>query len=161
MTATLEAANEALRSAVRERLDNTPKDDPKMRGYERKSCQDSLQDGETYAEWVPPAYARQTGDGVMGERPIGSVEWLEAVEQLRELHFEKTAQYGDTDPFANVTASAKCGVAPWRRALCDLSDCVVRMQRFANGQPVDYENALMDAANWALICLVKLREAKA
>ena len=159
MTTTLELANEALRSAVHARLEATPADDQKMRGYERKSCQDSLQ--ENYSEWEPPAYARQTGDGVMGEKPIGSVEWLEAVEQLRELHFEKTAQYGDTDPFANVTASAKCGVEPWRRALCDLSDCVVRMQRYANGQPVDYENALMDAANWALICLVKLREAKA
>lgn len=91
-------------------------------------------------------------------RPHGSAAWLELLEELRELHFEKTASYGDSDPFANVTASAKCGVEPWRRALCDLSDCVVRMQRYANGQPVDYENALMDAANWALICLVKLRE---
>lgn len=164
MTTTLEAANEALRSAVRDRLEATPADDPKVRSYfakpmtERKSDED-LQQNETYAEW--DAFTRQTGDGVMGEKPIGSVEWLEAVEQLRELHFEKTAQYGDTDPFANVTASAKCGVEPWRRALCDLSDCVVRMQRYANGQPVDYENALMDAANWAIICLVKLREAKA
>jgi len=34
MTATLlEAANEALRNAVRDRLDATPADDPKMRGY--------------------------------------------------------------------------------------------------------------------------------
>lgn len=159
MTTTLELANAALRSAVHARLEATPADDPKMRGYERKTCQDSLQESDTYAEW--DAFTRQTGDGVMSEKPLGSVEWLEAVEQLRQLHFEKTAAYGDTDPFANVTASAKCGVEPWRRALCDLSDCVVRMQRYANGQPVDYENALMDAANWALICLVKLREAKA
>lgn len=162
MTATLEAANDALRSAVRDRLDNTPADDPKLRvtkpPLERNPAGD-LQQNETYAEW--DTFTRQTGDGVLGEKPIGSVEWLEAVEELRELHFEKTAAYGDTDPFANVTASAKCGVEPWRRALCDLSDCVVRMQRYANGQPVDYENALMDAANWALICLVKLREAKA
>ena len=91
----------------------------------------------------------------------GSLPFLELLEELRQLHFQKTAQYGgNTDPFENVTASAKCGVEPWRRALCDLSDCVVRMQRFANGQPVDYENALIDAANWALICLLKLREDK-
>jgi hypothetical protein len=31
------------------------------------------------------------------------------------------------------------------------------MQRFANGQPVDYENALKDAAMWAMIALVMLR----
>lgn len=94
------------------------------------------------------------------DRP-GSLPFLELLEELRQLHYEKTAAYGGaTDPFENVTASAKCGVEPWRRALCDLSDCVVRMQRYANGQPVDYENALIDAANWSLICLLKLREAK-
>jgi len=94
------------------------------------------------------------------QRP-GSLPFLELLEELRQLHFEKTASYGGAaDPFENVTASAKCGVEPWRRALCDLSDCVVRMQKYANGQPVDYENALIDAANWSLICLLKLREAK-
>ncbi len=173
MSLTMEEKNAMLRHAVETRRENQAAGKPHEEWYGervaetpavRHEAEDLLQPAtltETYAEWEPPTYARQTGDGVMGERPIGSVEWLEAVEQLRELHFEKTAQYGDTDPFANVTASAKCGVEPWRRALCDLSDCVVRMQRYANGQPVDYENALMDAANWALICLVKLREAKA
>lgn len=36
MTATLEAANESMRKAVRERLDATPADDPKMVGYVTK-----------------------------------------------------------------------------------------------------------------------------
>ena len=104
---------------------------------------------------------RLRGDGITHEQRPGSLPFLELLEELRQLHFQKTAQYGgNTDPFENVTASAKCGVEPWRRALCDLSDCVVRMQRFANGQPVDYENALIDAANWSLICLLKLREDK-
>ena len=107
------------------------------------------------------ALERQAGDGITHEQRPGSLPFLELLEELRQLHFQKTAQYGgNTDPFENVTASAKCGVEPWRRALCDLSDCVVRMQRFANGQPVDYENALIDAANWSLICLLKLREDK-
>jgi hypothetical protein len=87
--------------------------------------------------------------------------WIDAHNRLGQLHREKTGQYGSTqDPFENVTASAKCGVEPWRRALCDLSDCVVRMQRYAQGQPVDYKNALLDAANWALICLIKLEESE-
>ena len=107
------------------------------------------------------AIERLRGDGIAHVQQPGSLPFLELLEELRQLHYEKTAQYGGTtDPFENVTASAKCGVEPWRRALCDLSDCVVRMQRFANGQPVDYENALIDAANWSLICLLKLREAK-
>ena len=107
------------------------------------------------------ALERLAGDGITHEQRPGSLPFLELLEELRQLHFEKTSSYGGaTDPFENVTASAKCGVEPWRRALCDLSDCVVRMQKFANGQPVDYENALIDAANWSLICLLKLREAK-
>jgi hypothetical protein len=104
---------------------------------------------------------RLRGDGITHEQRPGSLAFLELLEELRTLHYEKTASYGGAaDPFENVTASAKCGVEPWRRALCDLSDCVVRMQKYANGQPVDYENALIDAANWSLICLLKLREAK-
>jgi hypothetical protein len=107
------------------------------------------------------ALERLAGDGITHEQRPGSLPFLELLEELRQLHYEKTASYGGAaDPFENVTASAKCGVEPWRRALCDLSDCVVRMQKYANGQPVDYENALIDAANWSLICLLKLREAK-
>jgi hypothetical protein len=106
------------------------------------------------------ALERLAGDGITHEQRPGSLPFLELLEELRQLHFEKTSSYGGaTDPFENVTASAKCGVEPWRRALCDLSDCVVRMQKYANGQPVDFENALIDAANWSLICLLKLREA--
>lgn len=145
MTATLEKANEALRSAVEERLAATPTccEGQRFRG-------DCLMNSETYSEWEPPRYASN-----------GSAEWIAALERLRALHHEKTAQYGGAgDAFENVTASAKCGVQPWRRALCDLSDCVVRMQKFACGQPVDPTNALLDAANWALICLIKLEEAQ-
>ena len=88
----------------------------------------------------------------------GSLEWMEIVEELRQLHLEKTSQYGSTQSaFANVEASEKCGVEPWRRAICDLSDCTVRLQALCNGQDVDYENACLDAANWALIALVMLR----
>lgn len=90
--------------------------------------------------------------------PRGAEEWRALHDELFQLHVEKTGQYGREDAaFANVEASSLCGVEPWRRALCDLSDCVVRMQRYASGQPVDYENALKDAAMWAMICLVMLR----
>lgn len=92
----------------------------------------------------------------------GSLEWMNVVEELRQLHLEKTSQYGSTkSAFANVEASALCGVEPWRRAICDLSDCTVRMQAMCSGQDVDYENALLDAANWALIALVMLRRESA
>jgi hypothetical protein len=118
---------------------------------------DKLADGP----YIEHLLQRLAGDGLLKEdRAPGSREWLDALDRLRALHHEKTAQYGGADDaFENVTASAKCGVEPWRRALCDLSDCVVRMQKYAQGQPVDPTNALLDAANWALICLIKMEEA--
>jgi hypothetical protein len=175
MSTTLEAANDAMRAAVRSRLDATPADDPKMVGYvsppateprDIVASTEELQHDE-WEDFADGPYVqhlleqhRLRGDGLTQPHSTnGSAEWLDALERLRALHFEKTAQYGGAeDAFENVTASAKCGVAPWRRALCDLSDCVVRMQKYAQGQPVDPTNALLDAANWALICLIKMEE---
>ncbi len=150
MTTTFEEANKAVRAAVKHRLDNTDPTDEKLIGYK-------LDQGDT--EPTPCCEGRpMRGDSLLRvPRSAGSLEWLDALERLRALHYEKTAQYGGSeDSFENVTASAKCGVEPWRRALCDLSDCVVRMQKYAQGQPVDPTNALLDAANWALICLIKM-----
>ena len=146
---TLEMENAALRIAVEERLAG--------------SCCEGARPGWKAATEASVAKYEQRlkGDGLLGEgqNASGSPEWLDALDRLRALHYEKTAQYGGAeDAFENVTASEKCGVEPWRRALCDLSDCVVRMQKYAQGQPVDATNALLDAANWALICLIKMEE---
>ena len=152
MSTTLDESNQALRAAVKNRLNNTDPADEKLIGYK-------LDQGDP--EPTPCCEGRpMRGDSLLREtRASGSLEWLDALERLRALHYEKTAQYGGAeDAFENVTASAKCGVEPWRRALCDLSDCVVRMQKYAQGQPVDPTNALLDAANWALICLIKMEE---
>ena len=183
MSLTMEEKNAMLRHAVEQRRENQAAGKPLEEWYESQGETDSVQgvtepmpfatsDEVPYQpDWDRLAdgpyiehlleQQRLRGDGITHEQRPGSLPFLELLEELRQLHFQKTAQYGgNTDPFENVTASAKCGVEPWRRALCDLSDCVVRMQRFANGQPVDYENALIDAANWSLICLLKLREDK-
>jgi DNA-binding transcriptional ArsR family regulator len=178
MSLTMEEKNAMLRHAVEQRRESQAAGKPLEEWYgdtepmpEETSAEVSSHSEETYmkhlSRWaeeqdeIDEALERLRGDGITHEQRPGSLPFLELLEELRQLHFQKTAQYGgSTDPFENVTASAKCGVEPWRRALCDLSDCVVRMQRFANGQPVDYENALIDAANWSLICLLKLREDK-
>jgi hypothetical protein len=187
MTTTIEAANEQLRQAVQQRRDAQAAGRPHEQWYDVSQpatepaapvaeAEETQHVDEPYIEHLlhehhlhragltqdelDEALERLAGDGITHEQRPGSLPFLDLLEELRQLHYEKTSQYGGaTDPFENVTASAKCGVEPWRRALCDLSDCVVRMQRYANGQPVDYENALIDAANWSLICLLKLREA--
>jgi len=157
MSTTLEESIQALRAAVKNRLDNTDPSDEKLIGYKPPPLAGCEPAQECAAEVLSQAWR---GDSLLRQpRASGSLEWLDALERLRALHYEKTAQYGGAeDAFENVTASAKCGVEPWRRALCDLSDCVVRMQKYAQGQPVDPTNALLDAANWALICLIKMEE---
>ena len=184
MTTTIEDANELLRAAVQVRRENQAAGKPHEEWYgvtepmpeetaadvlahadqpliEHMLHQYHLHRAGLTQDELDEALERLAGDGITHEQRPGSLPFLDLLEELRTLHYEKTASYGGaTDPFENVTASAKCGVEPWRRALCDLSDCVVRMQKYANGQPVDFENALIDAANWALICLLKLREAK-
>ena len=155
MSTTLDESIKALRAAVKNRLDNTDPSDEKLIGYKPPPLAGCEPAQQCAAEVLSQAWR---GDSLLREpRASGSLEWLDALERLRALHYEKTAQYGGAeDAFENVTASAKCGVEPWRRALCDLSDCVVRMQKYAQGQPVDPTNALLDAANWALICLIKM-----
>jgi hypothetical protein len=177
MTTTIEDANELLRAAVQIRREAQAAGRPHEEWYDvspeatEPRHIDASTEETQHVDWDRLAdepyleelleQQRLRGDGITHEQRPGSLAFLELLEELRQLHYEKTASYGGAaDPFENVTASAKCGVEPWRRALCDLSDCVVRMQKYANGQPVDYENALIDAANWALICLLKLREAK-
>jgi len=157
MSTTLDESIKALRAAVKNRLDNTDPSDEKLIGYKPPPLAGCEPAQQCAAEVLSQAWR---GDSLLREpRASGSLEWLDALERLRALHYEKTAQYGGAeDAFENVTASAKCGVEPWRRALCDLSDCVVRMQKYAQGQPVDPTNALLDAANWALICLIKMEE---
>ena len=159
MTTTLEDANRQMRAAVKDRLDNTDPADEKLIGYKPPVLAGCEPAQACAAEVLSQAWR---GDSLLREpRASGSLEWLDALERLRALHYEKTAQYGGAeDAFENVTASAKCGVEPWRRALCDLSDCVVRMQKYSQGQPVDPTNALLDAANWALICLIKMEESE-
>ena len=137
MTTTLEAANEALRSAVRDRLDATPADDPKMRGYtpplagcqpaqecaaqvladawrgesccEGGKCQPAIHADDLRA--FADRYFRQTGDGVMGDavHPT-SQAYFDLLDTLRQLHISKSLGYGSpdgTDPLLNIRRGAE------------------------------------------------------
>jgi hypothetical protein len=130
MTATLlEAANEALRNAVRDRLEATPADDPKMRGYtpplagcqpakecaaqvladawrdegccDGGRCQPKTIDSEDLRAFAD-RYFRQTGDGVMGEATTVAEQTLQsALEAVRDRH----TKYGPpNEHFARTAA---------------------------------------------------------
>jgi hypothetical protein len=164
MSTTLEASNAALRSAVTARLEATPADDPKMQGYERNSRQDSLQ--ENYAEWQPPTFARQTGDGVLGPavHPT-SQAFFDLCDALKEMHRKKSSDYGcpsGTDPLANIRNGARfVGIPAWKGAMVRLSDKVTRLASYnATGrlENESLEDNLFDLASYSLLALLLHRE---
>lgn len=169
MTATLETANAALRSAVQSRLEATPADDPKMVGYvakpmtERKSNED-LQQNDPYAEW--DTFTRQTGDGVIGQavHPT-SQAFFDLCDALKEMHRRKSSDYGcpsGTDPLANIRNGAKfVGIPSWKGAMVRLSDKVTRLATFnATGrlENESLEDNLFDLASYSLLALLLHRE---
>lgn len=158
MTTTLETANEALRNAVRERLDATPKDDPKMVGYSPlvESCCDGgkcqpktvavgqgvLNEWAEFERDVLDEWAelecdepRQTGDGVKGDavHPT-SQAYFDLLDTLRQLHVSKSLGYGcpdGTDPLLNIRRGAEfVGIKAWQGAMVRLSDKVTRLSVF-------------------------------
>jgi len=137
MTTTLEEANESLRHAVRTRLDATPADDPKMRGYTPPlaGCQPAQ---ECAAQVLADAWGGESccdggrcqpktvvvgqgvlnewaefmrGDGVMGDavHPT-SQAFFDLCDSLKEMHRRKSRDYGcpsGEDPLANIRNGAK------------------------------------------------------
>ena len=140
MTTTMDAANEQLRNAVRDRLEATPADDPKMRGWK--------------------------GDGLLAAdvHPT-SQKYFDLLDTLRELHLSKSAGYGcpdGTDPLANIRNGAKfVGIPSWQAAMVRLSDKVTRLATFNKTGKLPHESVcdnLMDLASYSLLALLLYQE---
>lgn len=174
-TALLEAANEALRSAVRDRLDNTDPDDPKMQGYTSLAgCQPAqecaaqvLSDvwrGESCCEGQ-----RLRGDSLMrSEVHPTSQAFFDLCDALKEMHRRKSSDYGcpsGTDPLANIRNGAKfVGIPSWKGAMVRLSDKVTRLATYnATGrlENESLEDNLFDLASYSLLALLLHREEQA
>lgn len=117
MTTTLDEANAMLKAAVEERLSNTPADDPKMVGCERKACQDSLR--ESYAEWRPPAYATS-----VAEQTLQSA--LEAVRDRHTKYGPPNEHFSRTAALVNAAFGTTFTAADW--ALVMVLDKVARLR---------------------------------
>ena len=184
MSTTLEAANDAMRAAVKTRLEATPKDDPKMRGYvspavteplpEVAEAEELQHDSETYAEWdrladvpyVEHLLQRQTGDGLtQTDVHPTSQAFFDLCDALKEMHRRKSSDYGcpsGTDPLANIRNGAKfVGIPSWKGAMVRLSDKVTRLASYnATGrlENESLEDNLFDLASYALLALLLHRE---
>ena len=92
----------------------------------------------------------------------GHPEYLKLLDEMRELHIRKAADYGrGADPFANVRASVDFGIPAWVGTMVRAMDKVHRIKSFvANGnlKNESVEDSLLDLAAYALIALVLFRE---
>ena len=157
MTTTLEAANEAMRRAVRDRLDNTDPSDPKLVGYklDQGDPEPSCCDGRPFR-----------GDSLLGNptHPT-SQAFFDLCDALKEMHRRKSRDYGcpsGEDPLANIRNGARfVGIPSWKGAMVRLSDKVTRLASYnATGrlENESLEDNLFDLASYSLLALLLHRE---
>ena len=151
MTTTMEAANEAMRRAVRDRLDNTDPSDEKLIGYKPESCCE----GRPFR-----------GDSLLaGDVHPTSQRFFDLCDLLKEIHRKKSSDYGcpsGTDPLANIRNGARfVGIPSWKGAMVRLSDKVTRLATYnVTGQLENesLEDNLIDLASYSLLALLLHQE---
>jgi hypothetical protein len=173
--ATLERANEALRTAVEERLATTPKGDPKMVGYSHSPTVVSCCEGQRTVAPASWDNTKSAWDGFERKLPSDwpvkpdvhptSQAFFDLCDQLKEMHRRKSRDYGcptGEDPLANIRNGAKfVGIPDWKGAMVRLSDKVTRLAAYnATGrlENESLEDNLFDLASYSLLALLLHRE---
>jgi hypothetical protein len=171
MTATLEKANEALRSAVEERLASKPaccEGQPQhvTMGYDAATLKAAKDYMTMFNEAQQAECERLRGDSLLQSsvHPT-SQAFFDLCDQLKEMHRKKSADYGcpsGEDPLANIRNGAKfVGIPSWKGAMVRLSDKVTRLAAFnATGrlENESLEDNLFDLASYSLLALLLHRE---
>jgi hypothetical protein len=112
------------------------------------------------------AYAeRLAGDSLLTASEIrpGSVQFLEVLDELKQLHLRKTMDYGvDEDALSNIRSSADVVNMPaWAGCILRISDKMHRLKAFFRRGRCEFdgvEDTLKDIACYAAIALVLHRE---
>lgn len=164
MTATMEEANTAMRSAVESRLAESCCDGGKCHadtGYASDRWkQKAHESAEKYAERLP-------GDSLLTASDVhpSSQRFFDCLDALREMHISKSAGYGapdGTDPLANIRNGAKfVGISPWKAAMVRFSDKVTRIHTYLMTGSLSHESLtdnLMDAASYAVLAKLLYEE---
>lgn len=157
MTITMEAANEAMRRAVKDRLDNTDPSDEKLIGYK-------LDQGDPEPSCCEVRPFR--GDSLLGNQTHPTSQaFFDLCDALKEMHRRKSRDYGcpsGEDPLANIRNGARfVGIPSWKGAMVRLSDKVTRLASYnATGrlENESLEDNLFDLASYSLLALLLHRE---
>lgn len=93
----------------------------------------------------------------------GSAEFLQVLDELRDLHLKKTLDYGvDEDALSNIRTSADyVNVPAWAGCVIRMADKMHRLRAYFRRGKVEFdgiEDTLLDIAAYAAIALVLHRE---
>jgi len=144
--ATLDQANATLRAAVKQRLDATPADDPKL-------ATTSCCEGQ-----------RMRGDSLLADhRHPSSAAFVRLLEEMQRLHESKSADYGsEEDPLANVRSGADfVNIEPWRGCMVRIADKVQRLRTYCRTGRLVHEgvrDTLLDLSAYSLLAIVLFDE---
>lgn len=96
---------------------------------------------------------------------LGDPAYLGLLDELRQLHLDKAADYGDgADPLANLRASTVLGIEPWVGCMLRCSDKMRRVQSLIRNGSLkneSIEDNLKDMAAYCLLALKFVKEGKA
>jgi hypothetical protein len=120
----------------------------------------------TQASAAKYAADRLTGDSLLedqGDIQPGSREFLDVLDELKQLHLRKTMDYGvDEDALSNIRSSADVVNMPaWAGCILRISDKMHRLKAFFRRGRCEFdgvEDTLKDIACYAAIALVLHRE---
>jgi hypothetical protein len=159
----LTETNSQLRAAVEDRLAGGCCD-----GGKCHATPEELESGWREITQASAAkYAeRLTGDSLLddqGEIRPGSREFLDVLDELKQLHLRKTMDYGvDEDALSNIRSSADVVNMPaWAGCILRISDKMHRLKAFFRRGRCEFdgvEDTLKDIACYAAIALVLHRE---
>lgn len=111
------------------------------------------------------AIERLRGDGLIHEQQLGSMPFLELLEELRTLHLSKSQDYGsENDPLANIRQGAEfVGIEPWRGCMVRVADKVQRLRTYCRTGRLVHEgvrDTLLDLAAYSLLAIVLFDEGR-
>ena len=157
----LEETNSQLRSAVEDRLSGGCCD-----GGKCQPADDASERWKVKAQASADAYAeRLTGDSLLVASDVrpGSREFLDVLDELKQLHVRKALDYGvDEDALSNIRSSADVVNMPaWAGCILRISDKMHRLKAFFRRGECEFdgvEDTLKDISCYAAIALVLYRE---
>lgn len=95
----------------------------------------------------------------------GHPAFYEILNELRDLHSRKNADYANQDPLSNLKMCAAAGIPPWKGVIVRLTDKISRLMTFSKRESYEVteesvEDTFRDAAIYAILGLILYREGK-